>query len=86
MFIRHEGNELQEARIDLAAAAAIAIGHGRDHRILEPFQRLLHGQFVDLGRAFARIDGPAISVNVFGVAGWFSSDMTATAHSACTQG
>ena len=52
----HEGGELHEAGIDLAPAAAIAIGHRRDQVLLEPLDRLALGELVDLGRVDAGVD------------------------------
>ena len=56
---RHEAGELKEARIDPPPRARIEIGHGHDHVLLEPGERALGGDRVDLGRRLARVDRPA---------------------------
>ena len=52
----HEGAELKKAGID-APPAAFELGrHGSDHIGAEPFDRLLLGELVDLGRRDAGVD------------------------------
>ena len=52
----HEGDELDEARVDAPPAACIATRDGVNDRVLEPRKRFGDGELIDLGRAFARID------------------------------
>ena len=53
---RHEGGELHEAGIDLPERALALNGHVIDQIVLEPFERLALGEFVDLGRLDAGVD------------------------------
>ena len=60
--------ELHETWIDLPRGAPITVGNFGDQILLEPSYRLLNGQLVDLGRADARIDRPAIKIMLRGCA------------------
>ncbi len=82
----HEGRELHEARIDVAARAFVLRRHHRDQVLLEPFDRLAGGKIVHLGRIDAQSMGPAMSVRLFGCAFMPFFAMTAVATSAATQG
>ncbi len=53
---RHEGGELDEARIDAPRAAGVAQRHARDEVVLEPLDRPAGRELVDLGRVLARVD------------------------------
>ena len=55
-FHRYEGGELHEAGIDLAECAVALDRHVVDQVLLEPFDRLAFGEFVDLGRLDAGVD------------------------------
>ena len=54
---RHEGRELDEARIDAPARPGVARRNGRDEVALEPVDRAFEGKLVHLGRIDARVDG-----------------------------
>ena len=83
----HERAELKKSRIN-APSATLELGrHGSDHVGAEPFDRLLLGEFVDLGRRDARVDRDRPSE--VRLAGWIplrSRAMTAVAASAETVG
>ena len=53
---RDKGGELHEAGIDLAERALALHRHVVDQVLLEPFDRLALGEFVDLGRLDAGVD------------------------------
>jgi hypothetical protein len=52
----HEPGHLEEARVDPPQRPGVAQGHGGDHVLLEPFERLGVGQLVDLGGVDPGVD------------------------------
>jgi len=55
---RHEGGQLQKARIDAAQRPRISLRHDADQIALEPGHGAAHGKLVDTGRIDAGIHRP----------------------------
>lgn len=55
----YEAHVLEKPRIHQATMPGIASGHPLDQIALEPLERLVHRQAVDLGRVLAWVDGPS---------------------------
>ena len=55
----HETGQLEEPGINFSARARILHWDSGDNGVAEPFDRALHGQIIDAGRGFARVDRAA---------------------------